>query len=55
MPSPSKLDGSQGDTLVIIASIYDNNNGLTNITKTVKLKSIVTKILSGVDFQSIIQ
>lgn len=55
LPSPSKLDGSQGDTLVIIASIYDNNNGMTNITKTIKLKSIVTKILSGVDFLSIIQ
>lgn len=54
LPTPTKLDGTQTDKLVVMVSIYDSNYGMTNITKVVKLTSIQKKVSSGVDFSSIL-
>ena len=33
--------------LVLVASIFDNNNGMRNLTKTVKINSIFQKVQSS--------
>ncbi|CAD8081223.1 unnamed protein product [Paramecium sonneborni] len=53
LPTPINPDNSIAYELVLVASIFDNNNGMKNLTKTVKVNSIYRKIENS-DFQSIL-
>lgn len=44
MPTPINPDNSIAYELVLVASIFDNNNGMKNLTKTVKINSIYQKV-----------
>ncbi|CAD8081203.1 unnamed protein product [Paramecium sonneborni] len=53
LPTPINPDNSIAYELVLVASIFDNNNGMKNLTKTVRVNSIYRKIENS-DFQSIL-